>query len=338
MTAKLTLEQSLAAQTSDLDVARTISIIAGVTADLSRRIGRGDLDQSLSAPLGVIVQGEMQKRLDVLAHDALIEALRQAPVATVLSEEAEAPILLDASQPLAVAFDPLDGSDNIGINGPIGTIFSLLPAVRGEPDASFLQPGHRQLAAGLVIYGAQTQMILTTGSGTQVFTLNRDVGKFVLTGSASVAAQATDFAINMSNYRHWDEAIRHFIDDCLDGEEGPAGRNYNMRWLGAVAGEAFRIALRGGLYLYPSDRRPGYRSGRLRLVYEANPIAFLMEQAGGVASDGVTRILDLEPQAPHQRCGLVFGSSEELRRLAGYMSRGSGGRSPLFGTRGLFRS
>jgi fructose-1,6-bisphosphatase I len=336
--AMISLEEYLAGADTEAAIAATVVAIAKATVGLSVRISRGSLDGHLAATLGTNIQGEDQKHLDVVAHDAVIDALRPAPVAAVLSEESDEPEILDLTKPLAVAVDPLDGSANIDINAPIGTIFSVLPANPEHPAAAFLQPGSAQVAAGYVIYGAQTQLALTTGKGTHLFTLDRATGTYFLTHPATVGEQTTEFAINLSNYRHWDDAIRHFVDDCLDGDEGPLGKNYNMRWLAAVAGEAHRILQRGGLFLYPVDRRAGYRNGRLRLVYEANPIAMLMEQAGGAAIDGHVRIMDIVPKTPHQRTGLIFGSAAEVRRLGSYVSRGSHAHSPLFGQRGLFRS
>jgi fructose-1,6-bisphosphatase I len=200
-----------------------------------------------------------------------------------------------------------------------------------------LQPGLKQFAAGYVLYGAQTQLVLTTGDGTVVFTLDPTRGEYIKTGNLEIGRQSAEFAINMSNYRHWDDGVRNYIDDCLKGVEGPLGKNYNMRWLAAVMAEAHRILHRGGIFIYPPDKRESYGKGRLRLVYEANPIAFLIEQAGGHATDGLNRILELVPHSPHQRTGLVFGSTEEVTRLGGYLSRGADSTSPLFGQRGLFR-
>jgi fructose-1,6-bisphosphatase I len=336
VTARLTLESYASAKAPPPGVAETISAIAKAAAALSKRISRGSLGGNLSATLGTNIQGEAQKQLDVFANDTITDALRSAPVAALLSEEIEAPTVFDAGKPVAVAIDPLDGSSNIEVNAPIGTIFAMLPARADDPAAAFLAPGHRQLAAGHVIYGAQTEFALTLGGGTEFFTLDGDT--FVHSGTASVAPQSAEFAVNMSNYRHWDDAVRHFVDDCLDGADGPMATDYNMRWLGAVVGEVHRILRRGGLYLYPADHRASTRSGRLRLVYEANPIAFLIEQAGGAATDGVTRILDLVPQAPHQRSGLIFGSEGEVRRVGEYIARDSNAKPPLFAQRGLFRS
>jgi fructose-1,6-bisphosphatase I len=243
-----------------------------------------------------------------------------------------------------VAIDPLDGSSNIDSNASIGTIFSVLPAPAngnvGDPDA-FLQPGSRQLAAGYAIYGPQTALVLTAGDGTHVFTLDHRDGQFRLTGErVRVPAKTREFAINASNHRHWDEPIRIYVDDCLKGSEGPRGEDFNMRWIASMVAEAHRVLARGGVYMYPADLRDGYQHGRLRLIYEANPIAWLIEQADGAASSGTARILDITPSRIHQRVPLIFGSRDEVDRLDRYHldPYPQGERSPLFGKRGLFRS
>jgi fructose-1,6-bisphosphatase I len=240
-----------------------------------------------------------------------------------------------------VALDPLDGSSNIDTDLPVGTIFSILPmpAGNGAPGAALLQPGTRQLAAGFVIYGPQTCLVLTLGQGTHILTLERRTSRFVLTHAAvRIPQRRREYAINASNYRHWDAAIRTYVDDCIAGAEGPRGENFNMRWIASLVAEAFRILVRGGIFLYPADRRPGYEHGRLRLVYEAQPIALVIEQAGGAASDGFERILDLTPRQLHQRTPLIFGSSDKVARVERYHAGppSSSERSPLFVRRGLF--
>lgn len=317
-------------------VNETVLHVASAAAELSTLIGRGSLEEDLAAGCGNNVQGEVQKRLDVIANDEIMKAAREAPVAVLLSEEINDPVIFDQNKPIALAVDPLDGSSNIEVNAAIGTIFSLLPANSADPASSFLQPGRNQLAAGCVIYGPQTRLALTLGSGTTLFTLDREKGEFFQTGIATIAPQTSEFAINASNYRHWTDGIRCYVNDCLAGEEGPLGKDYNMRWLAAVAGEAQRILARGGIFIYPPDKRNGYGEGRLRLIYEGNPIAFLIEQAGGDATDGQRRILDLEPQTVHQRTGLCFGASEEVARLARYLAMPVEDSPPLFGRRGLF--
>jgi fructose-1,6-bisphosphatase I len=252
-------------------------------------------------------------------------------------------VQVDPKAQLAVALDPLDGSANIDTNVPIGTIFSVLPApgsVNGAAQSVFLQPGSRQLAAGYVIYGPQCALVLTVGKGTHVFTLDRTSGAFRMTRAVvQVPECASEYAINASNYRHWTGAIRGYIDDCVAGKDGERGEDFNMRWLASLVGECHRILNRGGVFLYPQDTRQGYERGRLRLVYEANPIAWLVERAGGLATNGRQRILDLVPRRLHERTPLIFGSREEVEMIARYTahSYAAGERSPLFSQRGLFR-
>ncbi|MGH6861656.1 MAG: class 1 fructose-bisphosphatase [Phyllobacterium sp.] len=287
--------------------------------------------------------GDPQKELDVLADDMFLEAMRHAPVALYGSEELAHPALLDPQAPLAVAIDPLDGSSNIDTNVSIGTIFSILPVIGqldSEPGASFFQNGSCQLAAGFFIYGPQLALVITLGSGTHVFVFSARLGTFVQAyDSVVIAGQAQEFAINAANYRHWDEAVRLYVDDCLKGTTGPRARDFNMRWIASLVAEAYRILMRSGVFLYPGDSRKGYGDGRIRLVYEANPIAFLIEQAGGQATDTVNRILDLTPRTLHQRVPFVFGSAREVARIGRYHTEPSniGERAPLFSNRGLFR-
>lgn len=292
---------------------------------------------------GINVDGDQQTRLDVVADGMFLAAARRAPVAFYASEEQPEPVTTDASRPLALAVDPLDGSSNVDLNLSFGTIFSILPKSDSDeaaPAASFLQPGDRQLAAGLIIYGPQLALVLSVGDGTHVFTHSARCGGFTLVKSSiRVPALATEFAINASNYRHWDDSVRLYFDDCVKGVHGPRARDFNMRWLASLVVEAYRILMRGGVFLYPADGRKGHDKGRLRLVYEANPVAFVIEQAGGGASNGVDRILSLTPESLHQRVPLIFGSGREVAKLTRYHTDPSaiGERSPLFGRRGLFR-
>jgi fructose-1,6-bisphosphatase I len=324
-------------------VAEAVSAVADACQAISRLIGAGALAGALGATRGDHGGGDIQKELDVLANNLLIERLRQAPVASMASEESAEPELLDARAPLLVAVDPLDGSSNIDTNVSVGTIFSVLPGAReclpGDAEA-FLQAGSRQLAAGYALYGPQTAFVLTLGEGTHIFTLDRSDGVFRLTASRVKVPPATrEFAINASNHRYWDEPIRIYVDDCLKGADGPRGVDFNMRWIASMVAEAHRVLARGGIYMYPADVREGYHRGRLRLVYEANPVGFLIEQAGGGASTGRERILELQPQSLHQRVPLLFGSRDEVARLDRYHIEPHpiGERSPLFGRRGLFR-
>ena len=320
-------------------VAAVLRAIARAAIEVTALIARGPLAGDLGMVVGDNADGDAQKALDVQANDLFLAALRQAPVALFASEENDEPIHLKSDTPLAVAIDPLDGSSNIDTNISIGTIFSVLPMV-GDQRVVFLQPGTRQLAAGFVVYGPQTTLVLTLGQGTMIFTLDRQNGAFVLTrGDVAIPEDGSEYAINASNYRHWDEPVRRYIDDCVAGADGPHGRNFNMRWIASLVAEAFRILVRGGIFLYPGDARPGYGQGRLRLVYEASPLALVIEQAGGAATDGKHRILELTPSTLHQRVPLVLGSRVKVERVARYHLEPPSARkrSPLFGERGLFQ-
>jgi len=344
-----TLDADLRAQAGEAELARALSAtlhaLAQAAVPIAERIALGPLAGEHGRVHAERGGGDKATELDVLAHQHFIDALRAAPVAAVLSEEDETPLTLDPRAPLMVALDPLDGSSNIDTNVSIGTIFSILPQVEGGPEVSFLQPGRAQLAAGFFIYGPQTSLALTLGAGTSLYVLERRAGPTqnqfrVVARNVRVPTRTQEFAINASNQRHWDSTIRAYVDDCIRGEEGPRREDCNMRWIASLVAETWRILVRGGIYLYPGDARAGYRQGRLRLVYEANPIALLMEQAGGAATDGVERILDLVPGSAHQRSPLVFGSASEVARVARYV-QGLGHdaeRSPLFRPRGLLRA
>lgn len=286
--------------------------------------------------------GDIQHELDIHADELFLSAMHKAPVALYATEELEHCVRLNADMRLAVAIDPLDGSSNINANVSIGSIFSILPVVddSADPAATFLQPGANQLAAGFFIYGPQLALVLTCGDGVQIYIHSARQSAFVLvkTGTA-IPRKAGEIAINVSNYRHWDEPVRQYIDDCLKGGTGPREKDYNMRWIASLVAECYRIMVRGGIFLYPADARHGYANGRLRLVYEANPIAFLIEQAGGAATNGDTRILDLSASSIHARTPLIFGAADEVARIGRYFAEAAaiGERAPLFGSRGLFR-
>ncbi len=319
--------------------ARTIATIARAAVQIEAEIARGALGAALAREVGENSDDDRQKELDIVADQMVFEALALAPVAVIGSEERKEPVILDSEAPVAVVIDPLDGSSNVDTNISVGTIFSLLP-VTGDLDAAVLQPGHRQLAAGFVVYGPQTSLVLTLGEGTDIYTLDRDDRVFRRTSKrVRIPSESSEYAINASNYRHWDEPVRAYVDDNVAGMDGPRGRNFNMRWIASLVAEAYRILIRGGIFLYPGDRREGYENGRLRLVYEANPLSMLVEQAGGLATDGENRILDLQPTSLHQRIPLVFGSSTKVERVRAFHdgTLPLGERSPLFGRRGLFR-
>jgi fructose-1,6-bisphosphatase I len=336
------LEQHCSETPLRKDVSTTVAVIADACCAVGEIIALGPLAGRLGANRGLNTDGDTQVALDIRANEILIEELGRAPVSWLASEELELPIPLNEGAPLYVAIDPLDGSSNIDTNVSVGTIFSVMPmnCDSTEPDC-FLQKGDRQLAAGYVIYGPQTSMVLTLGNGTHVFTLNPDTAEFCLTAAnVKIPEDTSEFAINTSNFRRWDGHIKAYIDDCFKGSEGPHGKNYNTRWIASLVAECHRIMARGGIFLYPGDRRENYRQGRLRLAYECNPVAFLVEQAGGGATTGEQRILDITPTDIHQRVPLIFGSLQEVRLLEYYYREAQPlqERSQLFGNRGLFRT
>lgn len=322
------------------DVAATLRRLADACSRIADLVSLGPLAGTLGSETGRQTGADPQKEVDVRANDLIVAALREAPVATFGSEELESPAPINPGAPLAVAVDPIDGSSNIDANVSLGTIFTILPALADESASSFLQAGEKQVAAGFVVYGPYTTLVLTVGSGTQIFTLQRTTGEFLLTApKVAIPATTHEYAINTSNYRHWDESIRTYIDDCVRGSEGPRGENFNMRWTASPVADIYRLLSRGGIFLYPSDLRENYTMGRLRLVYEANPLAWIIEQAGGAATNGRERILGLKPAGLHQRTPFVAGSRIEVEYLIRLYQTpfGVGERSPLFGRRGLFR-
>lgn len=318
------------------EIVQVIDRIARVARDLSKRIARGPLDAH-GGTVGENSDGDAQKKLDLIADECFAAALTDSPVRWYASEEREHVAELNPGAPLALAIDPLDGSSNIDVNVSIGTIFSIMPA-DAEPLASFLRPGTDQLAAGYVIYGPHTALVLTMGDGVRLYVLDPDTRRFEPAGGRlQIPATSSEFAINVSNYRHWETPVRAYIDDCLAGETGPRDKNFNMRWVASLVAETHRIISRGGIFLYPADARPNYRRGRLRHVYECAPIAMLVEQAGGAATDGCDRILDHVPQSLHERTPFVFGTAEKVHRLAAYHDLPHDEVAALFGQRGLFR-
>ena len=336
-----TLDAYLNSQSPDLGpVVETVRSLAGAAAATRALIAQSSASVMSSAAGSLNADGDFQRFLDVSADEAFLAAARRAGGRHYCSEEIDSAVDLNGTSAIALAVDPLDGSSNIDTNVSIGTIFSILPALAGEPAGSFLQFGRRQLGAGFFIYGPQLALALTLGGGTRIFVHSPRLGTFVESVRPSIAEKTDEFAINASNYRHWDDSVRLYVDDCLKGTTGPREKDFNMRWIASLVADAYRILIRGGVFLYPGDSRRGYANGRLRLVYEANPIAMIIEQAGGSATDGTTAILDLVPTSLHQRTPLVFGAAREVARIARYHAEPSviAGRSPLFGHRGLFRA
>ena len=321
-------------------IAATLAALAQATVKIAALVRLGPLAGALGAETGgANSDGDAQKKLDVMANDAILQALQQAPVAWFASEEEDEILTLTPGGAAAVAADPLDGSSNIDSNTSIGTIFSVYPASAAGATASFFRPGAEQVAAGYAIYGPHTALVLTLGEGVVSFVLDPSGCYRRTDARIAIPATTREYAINASNYRYWREPVRAFVDDLIAGAEGPRGKDFNMRWLASLVGETHRIMLRGGVFLYPADKRPGYARGRLRLLYEAAPIAFLVEQAGGGATDGQTRILDRIPRELHERTPLVFGSADKVARVTRHHTDSSDqrARAPLFGDRGLFR-
>ncbi len=322
------VEQQRMEQAVSAEVRLLIETVARACKAIAHAVGKGALGGVLGSLDSENVQGEVQKKLDVLSNEILLEANEWGGhLAAMASEEMETLHRIPNRYPKGeylLLFDPLDGSSNIDVNVSIGTIFSVLQA---PPDAAgrdieekdFLQPGNKQVAAGYAVYGPQSMLVLTVGTGVVGFTLDREMGTWVLTHEdMTIPEDTSEFAINMSNMRHWEEPVKLYINDCLAGSTGPLGKDYNMRWIASMVADVHRIMTRGGIFMYPRDARPSGRKGKLRLMYEANPMSFLVEQAGGAATDGDTRILDITPEGLHQRVGVILGSKNEVERVSRY--------------------
>ena len=321
-------------------LATIVSRLARAAVELVELIAAGPLAGIDGRHNGTNSGGDTQIDLDIAANALMCRALRDAPVAAIVSEETELPEILDCEAGLCVAIDPLDGSANLANNISVGTIFSIRLRLR-DALSSFFEPGSAQRAAGFFIYGPQTTLVLALNKSVEVFLLDRRAREFVLIRrSVRIPAHTPEFAINMSNRRHWNAAVQAYINQCLLGTSGEHGEDFNMRWIGSLVAEAFRILMRGGVFLYPADARRGYREGRLRLVYEAHPMALIMEWAGGAASTGRDRILDLCARMPHQRTPLIMGSAPAVRDLdirhQGVQPLYEISDAPLFARRGLF--
>jgi fructose-1,6-bisphosphatase I len=308
------------------DLRLLLEVVARACKHISQSVHKGALGDVLGAAQTENVQGELQKRLDIIANEVLIEANEWGGhLAAMASEEMDSIYVVPHRYPQGeylLLFDPLDGSSNIDVNVSIGTIFSVLKKPDGGAAISeqdFLQPGVNQVAAGYCVYGPQTTLVLTVGDGVAMFTLDREQGSFVLTAEkVQIPPDTKEFAINMSNMRHWDAPVRRYIDECLAGQEGPRGKDFNMRWVASMVADVHRILTRGGIFMYPWDKREPDKPGKLRLMYEANPMSWLVEQAGGAATNGRQRILDLQPTKLHERVSVVLGSKNEVERVTGY--------------------
>ena len=331
MSSKISLSRYLVEQQRDkghipAELRLLLEVVARACKSISHAVNKGALGGVLGSADSENVQGEVQKKLDIIANEVLIEANEWGGhLAAMASEEMDSIYLVPNRYPQGeylLMFDPLDGSSNIDVNVSIGTIFSVLKKAddnQGVTEKDFLQPGKNQVAAGYCVYGPQTTLVLTVGDGVAMFTLDREQGSFVLTQeNVQVPADTKEFAINMSNMRHWDEPVRRYIDECLQGQEGPRGKDFNMRWIASMVADVHRILTRGGVFMYPWDKREPHKPGKLRLLYEANPMSWLIEQAGGAATNGKTRILDLQPSQLHERVSVILGSKNEVERVTGY--------------------
>ncbi len=332
-----------------LDVALACKAIA-------RSVAFGELGGVLGNPAadvatGVNVQGEVQKKLDVISNEYFTQMTEWGGhLAGMASEEMDHPYQIPSTYQRGkymLVFDPLDGSSNIDVNVTVGSIFSILRAPqdvidsgRDVVEADFLQPGTQQLAAGYALYGPTTMLVLTVGNGVAGFTLDPNLGQFMLTHpNLKVPEDTQEFAINASNSRFWEPPVKRYVDECLAGKTGPRGKDFNMRWIASMVAEAHRILMRGGVFMYPRDTKDTTKPGRLRLLYEANPVGMIMEQAGGRASTGREPMLTVQPTALHQRIGLVFGSKNEVERIERYHREPVAYKddNPLFAERSLFR-
>ncbi len=331
MSSKISLSRYLVEQQRDkghipADLRLLLEVVARACKSISHAVNKGALGGVLGSADSENVQGEVQKKLDIIANEVLLEANEWGGhLAAMASEEMDSIYLVPNRYPQGeylLLFDPLDGSSNIDVNVSIGTIFSVLKKTeggQGVTEQDFLQPGKQQVAAGYCVYGPQTTLVLTVGDGVAMFTLDREQGSFVLTQeNVQVPADTKEFAINMSNMRHWDEPVRRYIDECLQGKEGPRGKDFNMRWIASMVADVHRILTRGGVFMYPWDKREPHKAGKLRLMYEANPMSWLIEQAGGASTNGKQRILDLQPSQLHERVSVVLGSKNEVERVTQY--------------------
>ncbi|MFN6970518.1 MAG: class 1 fructose-bisphosphatase [Rheinheimera sp.] len=305
------------------DLISLIKTILAACKEISFRVGQGELAGVLGSTLDENIQGETQKKLDVLANELLKDMiLETGMVKAISSEEEDDTVAGNPAGKYLVTFDPLDGSSNTDINSLIGTIFSILPAqtdLDAADAAQFLQPGTAQIAAGYVLYGPSTMLALTTGKGTKLYTLDKTYGGFLLTQEeVAVPGVTAEFAINMSNQRHWQPGMQAYVADLLLGKPGPRGKNFNMRWIAAMVGDVHRVLCRGGIFMYPTDTKDPNKPDKLRLMYEANPMSFLVEQAGGLSSTGYQRIMEIQPTDIHQRVAVILGSKHEVESCLKY--------------------
>ena len=335
MTPKISLtrylvEKQRVADRIPSDLRLLLEVVARACKGISHAVTKGALGDVLGSAGTDNVQGEVQKKLDIIANEVLIEANEWGGhLAAMASEEMEGIYVVPNRYPQGeylLLFDPLDGSSNIDVNVSIGTIFSVLKKPEnsgaGVAEEDFLQSGSKQVAAGYCIYGPQTTLVLTVGDGVAMFTLDTEQGSFVLTQeNVRIPEETREFAINMSNMRHWDAPVKRYIDECLAGKDGPRGKDFNMRWIASMVADVHRILMRGGIFLYPWDKREPDKPGKLRLMYEANPMGWLVEQAGGAATNGRQRILDIQPKKLHERVSVILGSRNEVERATSFHAK-----------------
>ncbi len=341
------LRNELKGHANASDLTELLEEIARVVTRISHLVARGGIDDITGKLQSENVQGEVQMKLDVVTNDLFIDAFRQSGiVAGIASEEMDSPLSFPEGRDgkFLVVFDPLDGSSNVPVNVSIGSIFSILGAPNGRPpeDNDYLQPGSSQLASGYAIYGPSTMLVYTAGHGTHGFTLDSATETFFLThANLRIPDTTSEFAINSSNARFWEVPVQQYVEDCIAGSEGVRERDFNMRWVGSMVADVHRILMRGGVYLYPRDNKKPIKAGRLRLMYEANPMSFIVEQAGGKGSTGREQIMGVVPQLVHQRVPVIMGSSQEVSLIERYhrdfdSGEAEKGYSPLFGERSLF--
>ncbi|PXW26670.1 class 1 fructose-bisphosphatase [Paraburkholderia caballeronis] len=322
---KYLIEQQREHQNLPADLRLLIEVVARACKAISYNVSKGALGDALGTAGSENVQGEVQKNLDILSNEILLDANEWGGnLAAMASEEMETFFPIPANYPRGeylLVFDPLDGSSNIDVNVSIGTIFSVLRCPDGQQatEQSFLQPGVKQVAAGYAVYGPQTVFVLTTGNGVNCFTLDRELGSWVLTQTnMRIPEDTREYAINASNARHWYEPVQRYVGELNAGKDGPRGDNFNMRWIASMVADVHRILNRGGIFMYPADRRTPDKPGKLRLMYEANPMAFIVEQAGGAATNGAQRIMEIQPTNLHERVAVFLGSKNEVERVTGY--------------------
>lgn len=323
------LKTTLPASDESAALSQVLSDVAVAAKEIATAIDQGALQGNMGSLEAENVQGEVQKALDVITNDIFIDSCQKSGhIAGMASEEIQEIIPVSNTKAegphYLLLFDPLDGSSNVNVNISVGTIFSVLPSETTDPVlADFLQAGDSQVCAGYVLYGTSTMFVLTTGDGVNGFTLDQASGEFLLTHpDMQIPAEANEFAVNMSNYRYWSEPMQRYIDECLMGEEGERDKNFNMRWVASMVAEIHRILVRGGVFMYPVDSKIKAQGGKLRLMYEANPMSFLVEQAGGGASNGLKRIMAVKPKSIHQRVPVMMGASDEVKRITTYHKKG----------------